>query len=345
MAKDVEALDLSTRRPPPEHHPTQLLGWSTERLVALDALAPGLLQRLLTSAPMSRQAIFAAVACAEVSPETDAALASVLLAGKARDIITYIQGGVPEGLLGALGRIGGEALPRPGYYSALVDIFIDPAKRPQAMALRHCGRISKLTIDAVAILDERWLLPQVLLRAESLRDVVEFQGAIRLLQSLPRGPSDAAVRSMLLSLPPRAKLGSLIGNLVMRSRAFADQPVGVDGDFRPLASAADLVAASRQFRNCLRHRVLSALTGWCAYAVYRDNVAIAEFRRLADKSGWVLMDIHAPRNDTVPLEVRAAVRQACSARGIPQLADPRENRLWEAVLNMAEQGGVYDWAA
>ncbi len=344
MAKDVEALDLSTRRPPPEHHPTHLLGWSTERLVILDALAPGLLQRLLTSAPMSRQAIFAAVACVEASPQGDTALAPVLLSGKARDIITHVQGEVPEGLLGALDRIGGEALPRPSYYSALIDIFVDPVKRPQAMALRHCGRISKLTIDAVAILDERWLLPQVLLRAENLRDVVEFQGAVSLLQSLPRGPSDAMVRSILLSLPPRARLGGVIGSLVMRSRAFADQPVVFDEDFRPLASAEDLVAASRQFRNCLRHKVLSALTGWCAYAVYGQDVAIAEFRRLADKSGWVLFDIHAPRNDTVPPHVRAAVRQACATRGIPQLADPRENRPWEPVLSMAEQGGVYDWA-
>lgn len=46
------------------------LGWTTDLLVAFDGLAPGLIRRLMVSAPMVRQAIFLTLAEWEGFPTT-----------------------------------------------------------------------------------------------------------------------------------------------------------------------------------------------------------------------------------------------------------------------------------
>jgi hypothetical protein len=184
----------------------------------------------------------------------------------------------------------------------------------------------------------------VLIHAKNLSEVCEFQASVRLLQSLPQGPTDAAVDAALLAMGPKSELGSVVASLIKRTRCFPDQPLKGDGDFRPLQSALDLFRGSRRFRNCLRQYTLAAITGRIAFAAFRGDTAIAEFRRLGDRSGWLLIDIHAPQNGPVSDDIVLAVRGACAARGITYLADGRTAREWEPLMRMAEHGGLYDWA-
>ena len=337
MDGSVGDLDLSTRRPVPDPNPFGLLGWATPRLIVLDGMSPGLLARLLSAAPMSRQAIFAALA--RVSTD-DLPLARVLRDGKARDIVEAASGVVPDGYLGALARIGGEPLPRTNYYLSLHDTFADVAKRPRARALRHCGRISKLTLDAIAVLEPKWLHPNILIHAADLREVVEFQSALRLLQSLPHGPNDDAVSHALSSMGPRSRLGSVIARLIRGSARFPDQPVSPDDDFEPLDNAVALTEISREFRNCLRHRIMGALVGQSAYAVFRRK-AIAEFRRLGADAGWVLYNVHGPMNDHVAPDLRRAVQEACATRGLPYIARDADFEDWQPLVAMGERGGLF----
>jgi len=91
------------------------LGWTTDLLVAFDGLAPGLIRRLMVSAPMVRQAIFLTLAAWEGfsatgpnAPAHDVAesMAQLLRSGWAKEIVAHQFGMVPDGLLPALERIG-----------------------------------------------------------------------------------------------------------------------------------------------------------------------------------------------------------------------------------------------
>lgn len=144
MSADGFGVDLELRRPPAERPPTHLLGWATKHLVLLDELEPGALRRLLTAAPLSRQAIFAALALSEDElVRRDPVLAHLVRDGRARDILQCVLPHIPEGLLGALARIGGHPLPRASYYVAVTRMYFDPAKQKQVAALRECGRITR----------------------------------------------------------------------------------------------------------------------------------------------------------------------------------------------------------
>ncbi|MCR5879872.1 hypothetical protein [Phenylobacterium sp. J367] len=309
----------------------------------LDGLASGVLRRLLRSSPLVRQAIFAAIAHTMDRNEQEAELlAQALCVGRARHVLDSAIGGVPDGLMGALERIGSTPLPRADHYKALVALFASPEKRDRTRCLQHCGEITSLTIDAVTHFDPKWLHPNVLRGATSLRDLSDFLEALRLLQSLPNGPSDEAVHRAIANMHGRARLQNVIARLMRRSAAYPEHPLDADADFRPLRTASDLIRAGRRFRNCLRHHVLGALTGRTAYAVFREQ-AVLEFRRL-QTGGWLLFEVHGPENDRVPRDVRAVIREACAARSLPMMTASHDPD-WEPLVRMATEGGIYDWAA
>lgn len=344
MASDVDEADRNTRRPISDPNPPDLIGWPTKRLIALDALAPGLLARVLSAAPMSRHAIFAALSVRFDPRADDSDFALVLRSGKAREIVSYCRSEPPEGLLGAFARMGGQPLPRATYYDLLFDIFSDPDKRLQARALRHCGYISKLTLDALTSLESKWLLPGVLKRADNLMEVRDFQKSIDVLRSLPNPPTDETIERAILALGPKSKLSAVIVRLIRRAKSFPDHPLARDEVFQPLVSASDLIRASRKYENCLRHRIMGPLTGRVAYAEYKDGVAVIELRRMSEDQGWLLVGIHGPRNEPVTVEIRREIREVCSGRGIPHIVENIEDVKWRSLLRMADSGGLYDWA-
>jgi hypothetical protein len=345
MGGDFDGLDRSLRRPVADPNPPKLLNWPTERLVALDELSPGLLRRLLTSAPRSRQSIFTALAITRERCVHDGDFADVLRVGKARDIVRFVVGHVPDGFLGALERIGTQVLHRPAYYDVLLDLFSDPKKRRQAAVLRHCGRISALTLDAVTLLEPQWLHVSLLTHARNLGEVADFQGALKLLQSLPNGPSDESIYAALLELGPKTSLSTIITKLIKRTGNFPDPPMKDHADFRPLRSGDDLVQAGRRFRNCLRNRLLTATVGRYGFAIYKKDAAIVEFRRLGSRASWLLFDVHGPENRPLPDDFVIEVRAACASAGIDHLSDDLDYAQWTPLVRMAQDGGLFDFAA
>ncbi|WP_293464948.1 hypothetical protein, partial [Phenylobacterium sp.] len=74
-----------------------------------------------------------------------------------------------------------------------------------------------------------------------------FLEALRLLQSLPNGPSDEAVHRAIANMHGRARLQNVIARLMRRSAAYPEHPLDADADFRPLRTASDLIRAGRRF--------------------------------------------------------------------------------------------------
>jgi hypothetical protein len=178
-----------------------LLGWATDDLVKLDALSPGLIARILTASPMRRHAILLVLAerCGNRLPgvaddDAELVLATVLRRDRAREIIQHAFGAAPEGLLGALERLGGDPMPSPWAYGRLYALFSRPEQRRKAEALqRVSGQITERMLRVVDILDPRWVHAETMRRLESPAEARTFNEAVAFAQSVCSKATDEVV--------------------------------------------------------------------------------------------------------------------------------------------------------
>lgn len=307
--------------------PHGAFGWAKADLVNLDASAPGLLSHLLTTSPRRRQAIFAILAERETArtagqrtvDPADGQLATVMRFRRAKEMLVATLGPVTDDYVAALERLDVGPLPPARTYTRLREVFTDPAHRHDAELLAT-GPINDRTLTVLDVLDRRWRLRGVLARIGTSLSGREFNKAMTMVQSVCSTATDEVLRRSIDSLPPDKSLADLVMRFTKRADRFPPHPVQADQDIRPLISARDFIRIGLQFRNCMSERIEDALAGRAAYAVYRD-AAVMEFRPLANGYGWLLYEVHAPRNDFVEPDLRALVRAKSLEAGIPYVDD------------------------
>jgi hypothetical protein len=335
--------------------PDDLLGWATDSLIRLDALAPGLISRLLTVSPLRRQAIFTVLASRQLVELHDESLgrsddgdeeklAHVLREGRAREILEYAFKDVPEGWLGALERLGGEPMRGRNAYIKLHSIFANPSHRNKAKALRHVGQITEKMLLILDALDERWVHAEVLKRIECLAEAKDFNRAIAFAQSVCSRATNEAVADAIARLPPQASLTRLVHRYVQRADRYPDHPVARTEDLRPLTNSRDLIEAGRRFRNCLPRKVGDVLVGSVSFAEFHGE-CILEFRPLSGRCGWLLWEVHGPRNEPLPAHLAQAAADACLHQGIPRVDDGVGGDDWRRYRRFIRQGEWTHWAA
>lgn len=312
------------------------MGWATDSLVELDPLAPGLISRVLTGAPMVRQAIFTALATRKQMAADDEAFARILRAaddpdlalvlrdGRARDILDFVFGSVADGWLGALERLGGEPMKRPQSYVNLGSLFTAPEHRKKAEALRHVGQITEDMLSVVAVLDDRWLHHEALKRLPNTVAAKDFNAAIAFAQQVSSRATDDAIAEAIARLTPRSTISVLVQRFVRRADQFPPHPVAGDLEIRPIKTVRDIIEIARRYHNCILSKLEEVLTGRVAFAEYRRE-CIMEFRPLTQNRGWVLMDLHIERNGFISGELAAAARAKCDAIGIPRVGGIKED--------------------
>lgn len=326
-----------------------LLGWATHDLVRLDSLPEGrgLLSRVLTVSPMRRQAIFMALAHrreasageAEPSPEAETALAGVLQRERAREIIEHVIGAVPEGLLGALERID-KPFASPSSYVRLYQFFAHTEHRSKAEALQYLGEITEPLLRVLDALDPRWLHVETLRRIDNAVEARDFNRAVAFAQRVSSSATDDAVAGAIARLPPTSSLAGLVQRFVRRADHLPDHPVEATDDIRPLVTPRDLIEAGRRYHNCLPTKVEEVVIGRVAYAEFRRQ-CIVEFRPLTGAAGWVVWEVHGPRNEPVGAPIAAAAFDACLMQGISRVDQGRSIADWGAYRRFTRQ---IDWA-
>lgn len=333
-----------------------LLGWATDSLVQLDRLAPGLIGRVLTASPKSRQAIFTVLATrlliaqhdnalGRVDDGDDVNLAFVLREGRAREILAYAFGGVAEGWLGALERLGGQPLGNLQAYVKLHTIFGTPKHRKKAEALRHVGQITEKMLHLLDVLDERWVHGEALKRLPNVVAAKDFNQAVAFAQSVSSKATDEAVAKAIARLAPTTPLSAVVTRFVRRADRFPEHPVSGDDEIRPLTSARDFIEAARRYRNCLaKEKLDEALAGQVAFAEFRGET-ILELRPLSLGKGWLLHDVHVSRNGFVDSELAEAARLKCETLGIPAVEPRDRGEAWRRYRRFVRNGGWLDRAA
>ena len=301
-----------------------LLGWSTDALVKLDDIEPGILARVLTAAPQRRQAVFAALAAQEIkagvsdvgSELFSPTFAEVVRHGRAMDILRNAYGDIPAGFLGLLERIGEKPLPLAKSYIAIYDLLISDDARG-ANALRGSGRITCRKLEVLAALDPRWRHANTLNRIDTGIEAMTFNSAVKFVQSVNSKATDDAVAGAIVLMRPTSTLPRLLERFLRRADQLPPHPLG-DGDneLRPLSTTHDLLKASRKYKNCVAHRLGDIAAGRMAIAEFRGE-ALLEFRPLTMGAGWLLWSAHGPRNGHVALDLKDAAAGACERYGVP----------------------------
>jgi hypothetical protein len=302
------------------------LGWATGRLIEHDTHAPGVIRRLLCSGPMRRQAVFASIAAErrrQITGEDDdhaaaVAKAEVLRDCRARDVIALATGEhVPDGVLGALERIGLSPFKLPSEYGRLIDVFVDPSKRHLAHGLRHIGAIHDMTLRIIDRLPPWLVVPNVLSRVDSIGNARAFADALAFAQSVNSKATEERILDAVAHMREQTTLPELTARFVRRADRELALALPADDDVTPVRTIQDMIVTGRKFRNCLatNKRISSALLGRTAHAVLND-VAILEFISLSNGS-WLLGGCYGRRNEVVSPEVEALAQAKCAAAGVP----------------------------
>ena len=314
--------------------PRPVSGWVLRSLCDLDASSPHTLAHVLTASMVKRQAVFAAMAemgrdiqhvaaalARATGIECRDPLAQIARALKPQHVIEAVYGSVPDGLLGALRRIGSEPFSRPGLYADLFRLFAMPADQRRADLVRQTsGKVTEERLEIALALDAALLHRRVFEGLAELADVERLNAAIALIRSTVSTATVGDLRRSLAELPKDADLESwAVSWLRKTDRPLAALPSLDDPDLIILG-VADLAAAARKFRNCLHRRVLHVASGRNCYVVATTEPgAVAELRRTAN-GGWVIEDVFGPVNEAPDPHVAAEMRRKLESAGVVSLA-------------------------
>jgi hypothetical protein len=339
----------NTRRPRP------IDGWALAALIDLDEAHPGTLRLALSGSALRRQAFFITMSllrngveevagrlrplCADQpQPSPLAEVASVLATCRVRDIVRALYGDV-EGLVGALGRLGHDPL-HPVTYRSLVAILSLPEHRHRAKVLRVVPKITSSTLSILLALKPPFILPELVDRFGSVRDVHQFEAAIALIKNVQPHLTEPELITSLKALSHRTDLGSWVNRMIGRAARFpVVPPVHDDPDFIWLHSAEALAEAGDRFGNCLRSKAPLCALGRVAYLEYRPRPAIVALDSLSG-GHFVLDGIYGVGNSRVEGEVARTIRHKLVARGVLLPARFAHGQPYNSVAKMI---GLYDF--
>lgn len=335
---------INTSDGPSTRTPTPFSGWALARVIDLDGECSGLLAATFRFGVQRRQALFLILAAIEVhgldqvahslrapesAPDRHAANAAgivghaLLQLRRPRDLIRAVLGGSPDGLVGALSRLGPEPIGEPDAYLELARLFFstDLADRRRVRVLGQIsGGLAGAQIKVVCLLDPVLLHPMLVATISEAQQVAELHRALAYIRAHCSRASDEAIRASLSRLRPDGLWPQLIKAWAAR---FDRLPCTFDTHGDPtlivLSSASALIDAGRRYENCLKTKIYEVLIGTYLFVEYRpenpgEPGLIAELRRTTQ--GFVLEGIFARENRRVRSDRACIVRGQLAACGV-----------------------------
>ena len=331
------ASSLATRQHP---SPKVYSGWALDRAIVLDCTCPGLLASTLHFGAARRQAVFLALASfdwlgqAEIASrlrqaveETDAQGQSdaavigrvILLLRRPRDLVRTLFGTVPDGLLGAMQRLGHDPVGGPETYQELQRLFFSRAaadRRRVKVLGQMTGSLVGAQIEIISLLDPMLLHPAFVANVYETQQVADLNAALAYVRARCSSATDEAIRSSLARLKPGDHRSTLYKWWIHR---FDRLPRTLDTRGDPtlviLRSAEALSNAGRRYANCLKSKVGEVYLGNYVYIEYRPAApepgVIGELR--VTTQGFLLEGLYARNNMKVNPKCAAVVRRKLAA--------------------------------
>jgi hypothetical protein len=348
-----------------------ITGWPLKQFGMIEQARAGFLWRAMHTRPQWRQAAFAVLASDilddprgflfRATGECDeqqnwsgrlSRFGQAILEMRPRDIIETAFGDCPDGVLGALDKIGFEAL-RAEAYPRLHAIFAsdDPALRSRRRCLEQLSLLHEGHLDSIETLDPAALTPTIVNRHASRERAARLNEEIGLIKLLCSSATDDALRSSLEG-DHYDRYPGWTGRWLQKvdmplPRALPTDPL----PFLERITPATAKAIGQEFENCLGRdsEGLSGMmmSGVFAMLAWREEGLLIELTLLDDGS-WMSRRIHARCNAPVTDDMRLKVRSALEPVGVavpiaaahpPQLAPLlRELGVWRTPIDFLDIG-------
>jgi len=309
-------------------------GWTVEPFCKLDEAAPGFLRHVTSARPQWRHAVAMAVAgglldhpdrfwaraCGDETitlPWIDviAQMAELLLRMSPAAIIEASFGACPDGLLGALRKLGFEPLSIEAFL-ALHAVFNDPSLAGQRKVVTQLAHLDEGHFEAIMILDRAILSPMVVRRVKDGRRAERLNALLGSLRRFCSTATDAAVAKSISDLRPETSTASWARSWLARADQNVPPPPWVGGDGLIALTSGDLLAmAGRTTQTCIKTRVSTMLAGRAAYYLEPNAGVIACVIRTT--TGWLTTQVVGTGNGAVLPRIRDEVFDILEANGVP----------------------------
>lgn len=324
------SISAASSRPDHPRDPKPFGGWALAKAATLDAAgARGLVADLLTASTLRRQAAFVVLATVPIDEprpflerlgEPNACLGDVIRFRRARDLIAAafetMPESVPSGFERTLTRVGDDPLRREYHYRRLFEIISQEPHGPKAHALRYCGPITSSTIEALDLIDPILLDPEIIRSIRAPSRARHANRVLRFLQSVCSTATPEALHKAARQAVAGSGLEKLARCWVERADIFPPPPFPASPGVTPLTSAAQMIAAGREFNNCLKtsSKIAEVLLGYAYHYVIEHRAEedaepsryVVEVTPLSN-GGWVIGTIEAIKRGSIPDAAKAAV--------------------------------------
>lgn len=247
---------------------------------------------------------------------------AILLLRRPRDLVRALFGSVPDGLVGAMQRLGHDPVGSAETYRELQRLFFSdaPADRRRVKVLgQMAGSLVGAQIEIVSLLDPVLLHPAFVANVHETQQVADLNAALAYVRARCSGATDEAIRSSLARLKPGDHRSTLYKWWTHR---FDRLPRTLDTRGDPtlviLGSAEALSDAGRRYANCLKSKVGEVYVGNYVYFEYRPAApepgVIGELR--VTTQGFLLEGLYARNNMKVNPKRAAIVRRKLAVCGV-----------------------------
>tara|TARA_R110002051_G_scaffold231966_1_gene293812 strand:- start:1839 stop:2942 length:1104 start_codon:yes stop_codon:yes gene_type:complete len=331
-----------------------LEGWPLVFAAELETHSPGFLLHALGSKARWRQAFYVFLAvtgldrAAEFLMRANGSefdmpwnslldeLGQCLRAMRPKDILSASLSEIPEGLGGALSKLGMRPMPSPECYEKLVAVLSDtePAGRQRAKTLLQLVHLDANILDVVLSADPVALIPSIIPQISSTERVQRLNACLTALRSLA-GASDEALRHSLEEHATTFRLHEFVQSWLPKVSIL---PVSCGLEDHPQFERvvpATAAKVGKRYRNCLATKIPDLLTGvWSAWIWEPGNLVVV---LTAVEQGFVLSGVFAYENAPPPEEHAAQVREVLAKAGIiclnrvpiPDAVKPLLMRRWD----------------
>lgn len=273
-------------------------GWPLSLLGPLEAEHPGTLWRVMRRGPQWRHAYFAWLA--QYAAESDAATICGAAERESADLIRAVFGApAPDGLAGALSKLGFEPCSRP-FYSNLREVLADrtPLGLRRARTIKQVPILTEGMVDAIQTLNPHLCSPRVVARYAHRSAAERLNAEARAVLQVCSGENWETIKLAVETEDRRGWPGWAAMKL---ARADRPLPEALPTDGLPGArrvTPRNIEAIGAEFNNCLggqaayRARLLSGRFAMVALAAPK---VLVQMFLLADGT-WVVTHVHLTKN-------------------------------------------------
>ncbi len=328
-------------------------GWGLDHAYRIDRIAPGFMRRMCRARLKWRQGCWAALSSGALdgsdflvratgSAEWHDASTDGLIRGfaetsprmSARQLVEAAFQTCPDGYIGVLAKLHGEAASDPAFYGRLHNVFTsdEPLDRLRAKGLQQVAGLNEPKIEvAFALQDAAFLTPLALSRFHSVRSALAVQSQAAVVRSINPHLSDDDISAAFAA--GRDAFQPWFHRLLRQSKATHPLPTDGDPDFERIG-ADNAKGIGLLMKNCLDvERVLPrSLSGIWSLVYWKSENLVIGMRKM--DLGWAVTEVHLPNNASATTadmrKVADRVRPLGIVCPVPQEPEPHLQVLGDA---------------